>query len=82
MRIQIEVYSKESLLLALKKLGVKDVAVKTIELHLGESEHEFVPRIEAEFILGDFQSTEIAAVLRKTLKSKQLRMLAIPAQRL
>lgn len=81
MRVQIKPFARESLIEVLKSLSVKNISVKEALLYLSESEHEYVPRIEVDFIVDDFQSIEIAASLREKFKRHDLRMLTFQVNR-
>jgi hypothetical protein len=76
MRVQIKPFARESLIEVLKSLSIKNVSVKDTMLYISESEHGCEPRIEADFIVGDFQAGEIAATLREKFKRHDLRLLS------
>jgi hypothetical protein len=76
MRVQIKPFAREALLEVLKSYPIQNVSVKEASLYLGESPHEFEPRIEVDFIVENFESPVIAANLREKFPRHDLRMLS------
>jgi hypothetical protein len=80
MRVEIEPYARDSLIDGLEALGIREVSIKQADLYLSHSEYEYVPRIEAEFLVNDLQVTDIAKSLRQKFERNTLRMQAFPVR--